>query len=216
MKTLLRAASLVSWVTHPLFTSIFLIVAFSLNRYPVHQAMFIVALLVIGVMLPMNLVTYIGVKRGRLTNFDVSSRKQRTPLYFMVIVLMMTASCIIYAFDMDKQLFLSCLLISSLLSAINLINYFIKVSLHVSLNVFFCFIVYKLYPSSALFSAVLMPIVGFSRVLLGRHSQKEVILAGVVGLLFGATFLVLSESKKTVRGKLYRETSIQKEIRKAG
>ncbi|MEJ7559187.1 MAG: hypothetical protein WKF66_12830 [Pedobacter sp.] len=191
MKNLLKAAKILSYLSHPLFTSLFLIISFSLTRYSTRQAMIIMAILIFGVVLPMNVVTYLGLRKGRFTDFDVSSRSQRSPLYIMVIITMLIASGAIYLLGLDRVLFSNCLITSLLLLTVYLINYRLKVSLHVSLNIFFCFILYQIHPYSAIAFALVLPLVAFSRLLLKRHTLAEVAAGVAVGLVFGGLLLMI-------------------------
>lgn len=51
-----------SWLTHPLFTSVFLVVAFSTYHYTRQQAMLIKAVPILSVVVPMNFITDVGVR----------------------------------------------------------------------------------------------------------------------------------------------------------
>jgi membrane-associated phospholipid phosphatase len=186
MKILLKAATILSYLSHPLFTSLFIVVTYSLTRYSRQQSMMIMTILLLGVVLPMNLVTYLGVRKGRFDDFDVSTRSQRSPLLIMLIIIMLIASGAIYLLGLDRVLFLNCLITSSLFLTVYLINFRLKVSLHVSLNIFFCFILYQIHPISAIALASILPLVAFSRVLLKRHTVSEVAVGTAIGTLFGS------------------------------
>jgi len=123
MKYLLKAATILSYLSHPLFTSLFIVVTFSLTRYSRQQSMMIMAILLLGVVLPMNLVTYLGVRKGRFDDFDVSTRSQRSPLLILLFIIMLIASGAIYLLGLDRVLFLNCLITSFLFLTVYLINF---------------------------------------------------------------------------------------------
>jgi hypothetical protein len=142
------------------------------------------AILLLGVVLPMNLVTYLGVRKGRFDDFDVSTRSQRSPLLILLIIIMLIASGAIYLPGLDRVLFLNCLINTFLFLIVYLINFRLKVSLHFTLNIFFCSILDQIHPISAIALASILPVVAFSRVLLKRHTVSEVAVGTAIGMLF--------------------------------
>jgi membrane-associated phospholipid phosphatase len=70
-----------------------------------------------------------------------------------------------------------------LLFILQVVNFRIKSSMHVSLNIYLSFLIMTVnYPVGIIVLLLTAPI-GWSRVALGRHSLKEVLSGTVIGLL---------------------------------
>jgi len=62
------------------------------------------------------------------------------------------------------------------------VNLFIKSSLHVSLNIYLSFLVMTLNLKIGILLFLFTGLLGWSRIELGRHTLKEVLAGGVIGL----------------------------------
>jgi membrane-associated phospholipid phosphatase len=134
-----------------------------------------------------SVVVLLGIRAGRFDDFDVSERRQRPGFY-----LVMTLGALALAFWLraDAQAFRACLIAAAALAACGVLNRWIKVSLHT---------VFSLYAAgfwatwSLVAGLIALPIaaaVAWSRVRLGRHSTREVLVGGMVGLCAGLCVLL--------------------------
>jgi membrane-associated phospholipid phosphatase len=67
---------------------------------------------------------------------------------------------------------------------------YLKTSLHVGFTVYLAFLVYPLNPVIAVAVLIFTIFLGWSRVVLGRHTPKEVLCGAALGLLAGGSFLL--------------------------
>jgi hypothetical protein len=182
-----KAANLISTLGHPLFTipTYVIIIMFSTENF--EKAAFISSLIVGCVFVPLILRLFIKSKNGTYTNFDVSDRKQRKTMFVFIIPFLITVTFILFITHQNKNLCLS-LLFASLLALISqAVNFFIKSSLHVSLHIYLSFLVMAINFEIGIVLFLFTGLLGWSRLVLGRHSLKEILVGGVIGLSIGLT-----------------------------
>lgn len=194
MKILKSTAKVLSWASHPLFTSCIIVIVFSMEKYSFSEAMLIMGILILGMIVPLNIFTYLKVKQGSYSDFDVSNRKQRSSLYIVVILIMLMVSFLLRSLQVDAQIVNSCFLTTILFIVVFILNFKIKLSLHVCLNTYFCFILYQISPITALIAAMILPLIALSRICLKRHSLSEVLTGSVVGICFGVILISLNRN----------------------
>lgn len=118
----------------------------------------------------------------KISDFDVSNRKQRYPIYGLSL-LGMTISLIFLHFLNPGFLFYEFLRLFLLAIALVLINLKIKVSIHTATATILCISLTELYQWSP-WIFLFVPLVIASRLILKRHSWLEVSLGVLVPLLF--------------------------------
>lgn len=183
MKT--KLAAFISLIGHPLLT-IPLVATFLLFRFQAfEQALFAAALLIGGIILPLAIKMFLNARRGIYTNFDVSNQGQRQTWYVSALLLLLFATIVLLATGQPRTLCLSVLFSLLLLLVSQLVNYYIKSSLHVSLNLFLSFLLLPVIPwMGAAFIAFTL-LIAWSRIILQRHTVPEVIAGSVIGSLVG-------------------------------
>ncbi|WP_018674540.1 hypothetical protein [Riemerella columbina] len=129
-----------------------------------------------------------NVKRGYYQDADVSDKRKRQSLYYFLIGIFMVYNIgFYYQFGrVDvKILYLLGLTIVLFLS-----NYFIKTSMHTAYNVFVATLFYSLGALEWCIVWILVTmIVGWSRLVLKRHSKNEVVLGGVIGIVVSICYI---------------------------
>jgi membrane-associated phospholipid phosphatase len=126
---------------------------------------------------------YAKSKNGTYTNFDVSDRKQRYSLFYFAIPLLLIATTLLLITRQSNVLLISVFfgLVITLVSQI--VNLYVKSSLHVSLNIYLAFLIVPLNAYVAIIIFLLTIAIGWSRIILKRHTLKEVIFGAVIGLV---------------------------------
>jgi len=183
-------ASYISVIGHPLLTiPVFAVIA--LFTYLEFQGALLISLLIVGgVFVPLAVKMYAGSKRGTYTNFDVSNKTQRQSWYVFAILLLLIVTIILFVTDYPRILRFSVLFSLILLATSQTINYFIKSSLHVSFNIFLSFLIIPInFMAGLIFLFLTIPIV-WSRLILNRHTVKEIIMGSIIGLTIGISFLL--------------------------
>lgn len=128
-----------------------------------------------------------NVKTGRYTNMDVSNRVQRKSLYIFI------AFCIIsyqiYHYILNGFLDFVMLFILILLFALQYSNLYIKSSMHTAFNVFVAALFFVHSWKMGILWLFIAAMVGFTRVVLKRHTVKEVFLGAGIAFLISFIYL---------------------------
>ena len=180
-----KIAQLVSVAGHPLLT-IPLYAAFVLFTFEdVKTASFNSAIIIGCIFIPLILRLYLKSRNGSYTNFDVSDRKQRKSIFFFIIPLLSVVTATVFITGQSRNLCLSLLFALVLVVISQLVNLFIKSSMHVSFHLYLSFLVMTLnYRVGVIVLLIGVPI-AWSRMVLGRHTLKEVVFGGAIGLTVG-------------------------------
>ena len=128
-----------------------------------------------------------NVKTGRYTNMDVSNRVQRKTLYIFIAI------CVIayIGFNYYKNGYVDfvMLFILILLFALQISNYFIKSSMHTAFNVFVAALFFALNVKMGIIWLGIAIVVGITRIILKRHTPKEVLLGGLIAFVVSFIYL---------------------------
>ena len=190
MKT--NLARLISILGHPLLTlPLFAVIAlFTYEKF--HQALIHSSLILGGICLPLCLKMYWKTKNGSYTNFDVSDKKQRQSWYIYALLILLVVTIILFATEQPRTLRLAVLFALLLLALSKLANFFIKSSLHVSLNLFLAFLIMSMnLPIGLIFLSSII-FVAWARLVLKRHTMKEIIAGALIGFVIGiAAFIFI-------------------------
>lgn len=130
-----------------------------------------------------------NVKKGHYTNMDVSNRKQRNSLYIVIVIL--CAIYLAYEFFRNGNKDSTVFFLLILLILMQISNFFIKSSMHTSLNLFVAFLFLKFSLPWGVFWIILSIIIGITRIILKRHTLAEVISGAVLGSLVGLAYYLV-------------------------
>ena len=181
----IKFATFISVLGHPLLTlSIFAIIAL-FTYEPFQKALLHSFLIVGGIFLPLTLKMYWNSKNGNYTNFDVSDKTQRQSWYIFAILILLIVTIILFVTDQPRTLRLSVFFSLILLGISRLMNYFIKSSLHVSLNIFLAFLIMPMNLIIGLLFLLFTILIAWARLTLRRHTFKEIIAGSFIGLTVG-------------------------------
>ena len=185
-----KAANFISIIGHPLLTFplFILIVMFGFKGFT--EASLVSALIIGGIFIPATIWMYTMSKNGSYTNFDVSDRKQRKSLFLFVIPLLVVVTIILFATNQSKNLCISVLLALILTVVSQFVNFYVKSSLHVSLNIYLAALVFTVNVEIGIFVLLFTALLSWSRVKLGRHTIKEVLFGLSVGTVMSLIMLV--------------------------
>lgn len=127
---------------------------------------------------------YLRKRKGLISNWDVSAQEERSSsIYRPILFLTGVVALVMYSL---KQPFIGDTLFFGLLIAVcYAINARIKVSQHTVIAYYVSFLVLPVNWRIGLIFLGLAPLVGWSRIVLGRHQKNEVMLGTAVGILFG-------------------------------
>lgn len=181
--TVRRFAHLISFIFHPVFFSLFIpfLIAHKITgsiAYGLKWTIFSAVFLLIAI-----IIFYFVRPKEFLSDFDITHREQRHIFYS--ITLLAAVLYFIAALVFKGILFpLSIVSLGMILGlvSLDLINYYIKASIHMAVvtgYVVTVAIIYGLLPFFGFLWLILL--VGWSRLYLSRHSQKEVLAGMMLG-----------------------------------
>ena len=128
-----------------------------------------------------------GVRRKFFSDFDVSVRPERRPLFIFGALTVFIYAIVILVINGPKVLLVALTGVALGIFCDSIINTRIKASIHVATYTAFALGIALLYGGVFTIFIVLIPIVAWSRVTVKRHSLQETI----VGALLGATLVVI-------------------------
>lgn len=177
-----RLAGVVSFLGHPLVTTLAFVGVLAKGQLAGAAAIWAIGsvLLVVGTI---SLWNYRRTRIGAYSNFDVSQREQRNSFYPVLLVSMGMVTAGLF-WQQQAGLFRYGMLAAWLLLLLCYgLNFWLKVSLHAALSFFLAVIVLHLY--HGWWGLVMMAVallVAVSRLVLGRHSVRELAVGAAVGV----------------------------------
>lgn len=171
-------------------TSLFLYFAYYSNKhYDLKKSLYEFLPILLILILPISAWIYWNVRKGNYTNMDVSNRKQRNSLYIFIAVAMLVY--LLINFMIDGQIDYTMLFLFILLILMQVSNYFIKSSMHTAINIFAAALFFaqnQILGLAWLFIAVM---VGITRIILKRHTPKEVLMGAAIASMVSFFYLYI-------------------------
>ena len=177
-----KIAKLISIVGHPLLTIPVYVVIVMIGLEDIKGAALNSFLIIGCIFIPLALWLFIKSRNGTYTNFDVSDRKQRKSVFVFIIPILSVVTCILYKSGQSSHLWQSMLFALLLVVVLQLVNFKIKSSMHVALNIYLSFMVMTVNYKIGIAIFLLTGLIGWSRIVSGRHTLKEVVFGAVIGL----------------------------------
>jgi len=131
---------------------------------------------------------YYGVKKGFFTNLDVSDRRQRPKLFLFTGAVCFLYLLIVIFFNGPKIIFVGLATLFFGIILAEIINTKVKASMHLAIFVGFATAMGILYGGPSWILFLFTPIVAWSRLVLKRHTPREV----VVGTIFGIAVVLIA------------------------
>ncbi|MBL7809829.1 MAG: hypothetical protein JNN28_18550 [Saprospiraceae bacterium] len=177
-------AQFLSTLGHP-FVLLPLALAFlSVKRVGFEQAWPTLAA-ICGSLAVMGIFLFFRKKQGKISNWDVSTRSERSRnIYQPILFLVLTVAVLLYVFKQPfwgETLFFGLMMLTCYA-----INARLKISQHTLMVFYLSMLLLDADLAIGIPVLILAPLVGWSRVVLGRHQTPEVLAGAVVGAIFGA------------------------------
>ncbi len=186
-----KVAKCISVIGHPLITIPLFVIITTFSQNDFKKAVFISSLIVGCVFLPLVLQLYRKSKNGTYTNFDVSDRKQRKSMYLFIVPLLLVVTAVLYLSGQSANLCLSVFCALVLIFISQLVNFYVKSSLHVSMNIYLSFLIMPMNTVIGIIVLLFTALIAWSRIVLGRHTFKEVWVGTILGLIIGLIMFAL-------------------------
>lgn len=184
---LLKISKIISDFFNPLTSLIIFFIYMSVREYTLKDSLLYFLPISLMIIVPVIIWLVWNVKTGRYTNMDVSNRVQRKTLYIFIAACIITY--LIFNYSRTGSVDLVMLFILILLFALQISNFFIKSSMHTAFNIFTAALFFTLDWKMGLLWLGIAILVGITRVILKRHTIKEVFMGA--GIAFMVSFLYL-------------------------
>lgn len=185
--SLLKTSRIISDFFNPLISLIIFFIYMSVHEYSLKQALSHFLPILGFVILPVIFWISYNVKTGRYTNMDVSNRVQRKTLYIFIGICVLLY--LVYTYIKHGSFDFVMLFILILLLALQISNYYIKSSMHTAFNIFVAALFFRLDISMGIVWLFIAALVGLTRIILKRHTPKEVILGAFIAFLVSFLYL---------------------------
>lgn len=186
-KPVIGISKFISNFFNPLTSLIIFFIYSSVLNYSAATAMQTFLPILLLIVSPIVIWIVWNVKNGNYSNLDVSNRNQRKSLYFFI------SGCIgvylIYYYVTTGTADVLMIFLMLLLLVLQFSNYFIKSSMHTAFNVFVAALFFSENPLLGLIWFAIASLVGLTRVILGRHTAKEVITGAALAALVSFVYL---------------------------
>jgi len=187
-------AKFTSTMGHPLVTVPFVVVFVLFLTEPFQRALFISCLVIGIIQIPVLINLSKKLKKGKIESFDVSDRHERKKFYFFILPLLIAVNLILFYTNQSKDLIYSFLFAAILLLLMQVMNYFVKSSLHVAVNVYLGFLLFNLNPGVGVLWWIWVLIIGWSRLELKKHTTREIVCGFIIGALCGSVLQFFIQS----------------------
>lgn len=135
---------------------------------------------------------YVGMKRGMFSNFDVSIRSQRKPVFIFAGLVVLLYFLLILILHGPRVLLLGLGVVLLGTIAAEVINKKIKASMHLAVATAFSFVYAIFFGGYFWVLPLVIPAsVAWSRIKLRRHSPLEVLVGAAFGLSLVVVFLLI-------------------------
>lgn len=175
---------------HPLVTVPFVVIFLLFQTQPFWNALFISGLVIGIIQIPVLINLTRKLKKGKIESYDVSNRNERKKFYFLVIPLLIIVNLILLFTNQSKDLIFSFLFATILLLIMQVMNYFIKSSLHVAVNVYLGFLIFNLNPNTGILWWIFVLFIAWSRLELKKHTTQEIVCGFIIGALCGSVLQI--------------------------
>ncbi|QBA23632.1 ABC transporter permease [Chryseobacterium indologenes] len=182
-----KISKVISDFFNPLVSLIIFFTYMSIREYSLKDSMLYFLPVLLMIIIPVVVWLVWNVKTGRYTNMDVSNRVQRKSLYIFIAVCVIVY--LLFNYIRKGYIDLVMLFILVLLFALQISNLFIKSSMHTAFNVFVAALFFSLDWKMGLVWLGIAVLVGITRIILKRHTVKEVFMGA--GIAFLVSFIYL-------------------------
>lgn len=132
-----------------------------------------------------------GVHRKIFSDFDISQRNQRAPLFIFASIVILLYAMFIFIFNGPRVLFVGLTGVALGIFCDSIINTRIKASIHVATYSAFAVGIALLYGGYFELLVVLIPVVAWARVKVRRHSIQETVIGVLLGISIVAIMYLL-------------------------
>jgi hypothetical protein len=179
-----QVARWVSILAHP-FVMVALLVAVPAMRQSSGKPVQSVLVAAIAVVVPMAVLMFLQVRRGRWSNVDASKPSERPVLFLVAVAGLVAALAWLLLNDPHSFLVRGVLVVAAFLLLAALLTRWVKLSLHVAFAALTATTLSLLGSPIGYALIAVVPVVFWSRMALGRHRVSELLVGLVLGVVTG-------------------------------
>jgi membrane-associated phospholipid phosphatase len=143
---------------------------------------------VIACLVPVSIYICGKVRTGEFSDLDVSQRKDRPHLFTVGILLLAVTCVILYVTHQPAAFLRGCSAAIVLICSGWALNFWIKPSMHAGFAMLTSFSLWPLGAKIAFPMTLFAILVGWSRVVLSRHTKLEVVIGLILGAIVARVF----------------------------
>jgi membrane-associated phospholipid phosphatase len=167
----------VAWVTAPVLS-------------PAHRTILLSGLLCVITIISVYVV--VSLRRGTITNIDISKREQRPRFYLVAIAATAMSATLFGSLQLPRQVQVGSWVAAGMLTTSMVVNTKLKASLHVAHTVLALGYLWQALPfAGRIIGVVLVLLMCWSRVEMKRHTPAEVVAGAILGMLASLAFNLL-------------------------
>ncbi|MDC8103717.1 phosphatase PAP2 family protein [Chryseobacterium sp. PTM-20240506] len=185
-----KISRIISEFFSPLVSLFLFFVYKSVHEYSLKDSVTYFLPILLIIIIPIIIWLIWNVKTGRYTNMDVSNRVQRKTFYIFAAIAVI--AYLLFHYIKYGSLDFLMLFILILLFSLQISNFFIKSSMHTAFNVFVAGLFYAISWKMGLLWLGIAVLVGITRVILKRHTIKEVFMGAAIAFLISFLYLYCS------------------------
>lgn len=179
-----QVARWVSILAHP-FVMVALLVAVPAMRQSSGKPVQSVLVAAIAVVVPMAVLMFLQVRRGRWSNVDASKPSERPVLFLVAVAGLVAALGWLLVNDPRSFLVRGMLVVAAFLLLAAFLTRWVKLSLHVAFAALTATALSLLGSPIGYALVAVLPVVFWSRLVLGRHRVPELLVGLMLGVLTG-------------------------------
>ena len=145
----------------------------------------------LALVLALLVVVYYLVKKGKFSDLDVSTQKQRPLLFLLDFIFAAVYLFILYLFHAPKTLFVGNIAVFMVVIILMAVNRFIKASVHMAVLSGALTLFVFMGGLTYLWGFLLLPVLAWARLTTKRHTYKEVVAGTIMGILIAAIIMVI-------------------------
>lgn len=142
-------------------------------------------------LIAVGLSVFILVRKGYFSDLDISKREQRPLFFFLLVLFAIIYFLSLFYFQGPIVLFTALSGIFLSIVVFSFINTRIKASIHVASITGLIFSFSILYSGIFLALLFLIPLIGWSRIKIHRHTREEVFMGAFMGILIPLVMVII-------------------------
>jgi hypothetical protein len=189
MNKRIQIARWISIIGHPFTFVVLLVATASWKMHGGHHAIRTTGIVIAVTLLPLGLFIWNRYSLGHWQTVDASAPSDRPALYTAAFILLVPMAVYFLVGEGATEMIRGLVAVGALIGIAAAANRWIKLSVHLTIATFAATIITRLSPIFGCALLAFLPLLGWSRLMLSRHSIAEVLGGFVLGLIVATCVL---------------------------